>query len=141
MWRHALRSTRVFASRRQFGVACPGGAETLIHYRILSREHASAVGERLVGEWDNDFRNCFGSIFWPAIDAAVKTHIPGALPWTRWCHSRPVKVVLPGGGLYFTERGAERGDPLGPAYAAAAVDALGTATGTFAKWFQKYPAK
>ena len=29
----------------------------------------------------------------------------------------------------------------GPAYAAAAVDALGTATGTFAKWFQKYPAK
>jgi hypothetical protein len=29
----------------------------------------------------------------------------------------------------------------GPAYAAAAVDALGTTTGTFAKWFQKYPAK
>lgn len=29
----------------------------------------------------------------------------------------------------------------GPAYAAAAVDALGRATGTFAKWFQKYPAK
>lgn len=29
----------------------------------------------------------------------------------------------------------------GPAYAAAAVDALGAATGTFAKWFQKYPAK
>jgi len=29
----------------------------------------------------------------------------------------------------------------GPAYAAAAVDALGRTTGTFAKWFQKYPAK
>jgi len=29
----------------------------------------------------------------------------------------------------------------GPAYAAAAVDVLGRATGTFAKWFQKYPAK
>jgi len=28
-----------------------------------------------------------------------------------------------------------------PAFAAAAVDALGRATGTFAKWFQKYPAK
>jgi hypothetical protein len=27
------------------------------------------------------------------------------------------------------------------AYAAAAVDALGTATGTFARWFQKYPAR
>ena len=32
-------------------------------------------------------------------------------------------------------------DTSGPAYAAAAVDAIGTATGTFAKWFQKYPAK
>ncbi len=29
----------------------------------------------------------------------------------------------------------------GPAYTAAAVDVLGRATGTFAKWFQKYPAK
>ena len=27
------------------------------------------------------------------------------------------------------------------AYAGAALDALGRATGTFAKWFQKYPAK
>ena len=29
----------------------------------------------------------------------------------------------------------------GPAYAVAAVDALGRTTGTFAKWFQKYPAR
>jgi hypothetical protein len=29
----------------------------------------------------------------------------------------------------------------GPAFAAAAVDALGRTTGTFAKWFQKYPAR
>ena len=29
----------------------------------------------------------------------------------------------------------------GAAYGAAAVDALGRATGTFAKWFQKYPAR
>lgn len=43
--------------------------------------------------------------------------------------------------------GAARGksenlaETTSPAYAAAAVDALGRATGTFAKWFQKYPAK
>jgi len=112
---------RIFARRRQFGVACPGGAEILIHYRMLARGHVAASPPHGVGEWDNDFKNCYGSIFWTSIDASVSTHVPGALPWTRWCHSGRVRVILPGGGTYFAERGAEQGDPLGPMYASAVI--------------------
>jgi hypothetical protein len=112
---------RTFAKRRQFGVACPGGAEILAHYRLLTREFSAIHSNPAVGEWDLDFRNCYGSILWPAIDESVRNHVPGALPWTRWCHSDRVRVVLPGGGVHLVERGAEQGDPLGPVYAAAVI--------------------
>jgi hypothetical protein len=112
---------QLFAKRRQFGVACPGGAEILAHYRIQCTEHAALEGDPTTGEWDIDLKNCFGSIFWSAIDTAVEKHIPGALPWTRWCHTAPVRVTLSSGATHLVDRGAEQGDPLGPMYAAAAL--------------------
>jgi hypothetical protein len=111
---------RVFARRRQFGVACPGGAESLIHYRLLTRELFASHAGSHVGEWDNDFKNCYGSIYWHAIDQSVARHVRGALPWTRWCHSDRVRVLVRG-GVHMTHRGAEQGDPLGPMYAAAVI--------------------
>jgi hypothetical protein len=117
------RIQQVFARRRQFGAACPGGVEILIHMRILAREHDALHSDTTtdIGEWDSDLKNCFGSLFWPAIDKSIMSHVPGALPWTRWCHSQSVRVLLPKGGIHIVQRGAEQGDPLGPIYAAAVI--------------------
>jgi hypothetical protein len=112
---------RLFVKRRQFGVACPGGAEILIHHRMQTIATAVSASGDDCTTWDADISNCFGSLLWTAVDESVKNHIPGALPWTRWCHSGRVRVVLPGGASYLTERGAEQGDPLGSAYAAAVI--------------------
>ncbi len=112
---------RVFVRRRQFGVACPGGAEVLIHYRMQTRDLANSAASDGIGEWDNDLRNCYGSLFWPSIDSSIAAHVPGALPWTRWSHSARVRVLLPGGRVHLVNRGAEQGDPLGPLYASAVI--------------------
>ena len=108
----------LFARERQFGVACPGGAEVLAHHRMVT---CGGEPGSWMGDWDLDIKNCYGSLYWSAIDAAVEVHLPGALPWTRWLHNRSTRVVLPGGGVHETQRGAEQGDPLGGAYAAAAL--------------------
>ena len=112
------RMQRLFARRRQFGVACPGGAEVLLHHRRVTC--GGSVGAE-VGDWDVDLKNCYGNLFWSAIDLSVEKHIPGALPWTRWLHGGRSRVILPGGVLHTTDRGAEQGDPLGGAYAAAVL--------------------
>jgi hypothetical protein len=124
---------RTFVRRRQFGVACPGGAEVLVHYRILTRELRADSRTDGIGEWDNDLKNCYGSIFWDAIDRSVAKHVPGALPWTRWCHSDEVRIILPGGDIHKAQRGAEQGDPLGPLYAAAVIADVAEAAATWAK--------
>ena len=43
-------------------------------------------------------------------------HAPELGPWTRWCHAAPAQVQLPNGAWVECDRGAEQGDPLGPAY-------------------------
>jgi hypothetical protein len=101
---------------RQFGVACPGGAEVVIHYRIASRlAQTTHIGDQ-TADWEIDLQNCFGSAFWTAIDEAVQRHAPGALPWTRWCHSAPVKVILAGGRHHTVQRGGAEGVPRGPQF-------------------------
>jgi hypothetical protein len=109
---------RLFARRRQYGVACPGGVEILLHHRLVT---CAGGGAEDVGEWDLDIKNCYGSLYWAAIDSSVRRHVPGALPWTRWMHSAAVRVILPGGRVHQTRRGAEQGDPLGAMYAAAVI--------------------
>lgn len=108
---------KLFARRRQFGVACPGGAEILLHHRMMTCGGADGS----VGDWDVDLKNCYGNLYWGAIDVSVQKHIPGALPWTRWLHGAGSRVILPGGVVHESDRGAEQGDPLGGAYAAAVI--------------------
>lgn len=109
---------KLFARGRQFGVACPGGVEVLAHHRRVTC--GGDVGGD-VGDWDIDLKNCYGNLFWGAIDASVARHAPNALPWTRWLHSGESRVFLPGGLVHRTDRGAEQGDPLGGLYAAAVI--------------------
>ena len=106
---------RLFLSRRQCGVGLPGGAEALIHARRCL-EQSAAESDVPLAVLDLDLRNCFPSLEWHAVDAAVRELAPQLGPWTEWSHRGQSRVWLPGGGCVASDRGAEQGDPLGPAY-------------------------
>jgi hypothetical protein len=102
---------------RQFGVAIPGGAEGLIHFRtLLERSLAASEGAMVV--IDVDFKNAFPSLEWDSIREAVDEALPQASAWTHWCHQEPGRVILPSGDELRIDRGAEQGDPMGPIYCA-----------------------
>ena len=108
---------RICLDARQFGVAVPGGAEGLIHFRTLL-ERCLAAGDEAMAVVDVDFKNAFPSFEWDSIRDAVDELLPDAAAWTRWCHAEPGRVVLPSGEILRVDRGAEQGDPLGPIYCA-----------------------
>lgn len=64
---------------------------------------------------DLDLRNAFPSLEWDAVRGEVAARAPKLLPWTAWCHGAPARVLLPSGYWMECDRGAEQGDPLGPA--------------------------
>ena len=106
---------RLFLAHRQCGVGLPGGAEALIHLRRCLEQAAAGVDDAAVVS-DLDLRNAFPSLEWPAVRAAVRDLAPEAGAWTNWCHGEATHVQLPCGKWIVCDRGAEQGDPWGPAY-------------------------
>ena len=112
---------------RQFGVGEPGGADALVHWRVLLEEllaggagHGVDPGDA-VAVIDVDLANAFPSLEWGYVRAAVGEQLPALLPWTAWVHQAATPVQLPCGERLQTDRGAEQGDPLGPLYCALAL--------------------
>ena len=103
---------------RQFGVAIPGGADVLVHFRS-NLEAASVLdeGPAMVG-LDLDLRNAFPSFEWDSIREAVGEYLLALLPWVQSCHKSGGMVHLPCGGSLEIDRGAEQGDPLGSIFCA-----------------------
>ena len=128
----------------QFGVACPGGAERVIHrvrhevdvrtgrVRVASPSASAGTGgERVRDEHEHkecrpehefvvfkvDFKNAFNLASRALILALVTEHFPEIALWAYWCYGQP-------GGedplLWFAEwvmsskEGVQQGDPLGP---------------------------
>jgi hypothetical protein len=128
----------------QFGVACPGGAERVIHrvrhevdvrtgrVRVASPSASAGTGgERVRDEREHkecrpehdfvvfkvDFKNAFNLASRARILALVTEHFPEIARWAHWCYGQP-------GGedpvLWFAEwvmaskEGVQQGDPLGP---------------------------
>ena len=127
---------KLLASKRQGGVALPGGADALVLLR-RQLEAVAGIGDEAVAILDLDLRNAFPSFEWPAIRAAVGKWMPQLSDWTAWCHQKPGRIQLPCGEWTECDRGAEQGDPLGPLYCAlvlldcaeegrAAVEAFGS---------------
>ena len=103
------------AEMHQWGLAMPGGAEAMVHWRNTLEELAtSGVIPPLVA-LDLDCCNMFGSLEWPSIRDAVARHFPDIQAWTEWAHQQPAETLLPGGDTAATDRGAEQGDPFGTA--------------------------
>ena len=102
---------------RPFGVAVPGGADALIHFRV-EVEKALQHSKKAMAVIDVDLKNAFPSFEWDSIRQAVIKRCPKLLAWTEWCHVEPASVYLPSGAKLFVDRGAEQCDPLASVYCA-----------------------
>ena len=104
---------------KQYGVGQPGGAETLIHFRlILEKIFRSGTVNEAMALVDIDLQNAFPSLEWDAIREAIMSDLPQLSQWCKWCHASSSAVYLPSGGTVECDRGAEQGDPLGPVFCA-----------------------
>ena len=99
-----------YFSPHQLGVACPGGAETMVHsLRACVDRH-----------WEDDdfvvlkvdLRNAFNNVSRQAVLDQCHSHFPELLPWVSWCYSHPTNLWHPLGSLSSTS-GVQQGDPLG----------------------------
>ena len=110
-----------FVASHQWGVALPGGAEALVHWRSTMEELARDGTVGALVAFDLDLKNMFGSIEWPRIRAAVSAHFAEAARWTEWAHREAAVVQLPDGTEVSVDRGAEQGDPFGSTQASLAL--------------------
>ena len=111
----ALRPT--LRNMHQWGMALPGGAEALIHWRSTVEGLATSGQISPLVALDLDLCNCFGSIEWPCIRASIAKHFPATDSWTRWSHEQPAVTTLPSGEEAAFDRGTGQGDPFGTAQA------------------------
>jgi len=102
---------RAALGKQQAGVACPAGAESIIH---LTRE----VVER---KWTDpdfvilkvDFANAFNAIDRTALLEQTQEQFPELLPWVQWCYGDSPLLIHPTGNIRSCV-GVQQGDPLGP---------------------------
>ena len=95
----------------QLGVACPAGAEKIIHgVRRCVQDHWN----------DDDFvlckidlTNAFNMVSHQALLEECATHFPELFPWVSWCYGQHPTLWHPMGVLS-SELGVQQGDPLGP---------------------------
>ena len=66
---------------RQFGVAIPGGADVLVHFRSNLEAALLLDDSPAIAVLDLDLRNAFPSFEWDSIREAVGEYLPALLPW------------------------------------------------------------
>jgi len=108
-----VEAQKLVLSLRQFGVAVPGGADVLVHFRGALEKALQSSPGMVTAVLDLDLANAFPSLEWDDIRAATEEYMPRLVAWTGWCHQEAANVHLPGGGKQTSDRGAEQGDPLG----------------------------
>ena len=100
-----------FFEPHQFGVACPLGAEKVIHnLRNCMDEHWNTE-DFVVFKFD--MRNVFNLVSRQAILDECGVHLPELLPWASWCYGQH-SILLHTMGTISSETGVQQGDPLGP---------------------------
>eukprot|EP00972_Heterocapsa_arctica_P008678 1272573-Heterocapsa_arctica.AAC.1 len=97
-----------------YGVAIPGGSESLFHGRSTIEDVAKTG---IMGEFaivDVDLVDCVGLFEWPAIREAYASLLPELLPWEKWRQAEQSLVRLPCGEDIMVNRGAGQGEPDEP---------------------------
>jgi hypothetical protein len=64
----------------QWGIAMPGGAEALVHWRATVEQAARQGLIPAVVVADIDMENFFNSVEWEAIRESIQKHFPEASP-------------------------------------------------------------
>ena len=105
----------------QNGVACPGGAEKIIHkVRQCVDNHWSDGNFALLKV---DMTNAFNLVSRQTFLEECSKHFPKLLPWSSWCYGRhPSLWHLM--GILSSEVGVQQGDPLGPLLFSVALQKL-----------------
>ena len=96
----------------QVGVACPAGAESVVHMTrdIVDRNfHVQADFVLL----KVDFANAFNSIDRHKLLLQCRKLFPDLLPWVTWCYGGQPWLFHPTGNIQSCV-GVQQGDPLGP---------------------------
>eukprot|EP00972_Heterocapsa_arctica_P052436 7715430-Heterocapsa_arctica.AAC.1 len=101
---------KLMVKLQQYGVAIPGGSETLFHGRSTIEDVArtGVMGE--IAKVDVDLVNCFGLFEWPSIREAYTELLPQILPWEKRRQAEPGLVKLPCGETVTVNRGAGQGE-------------------------------
>eukprot|EP00731_Ephydatia_muelleri_P025228 Em0017g311a len=95
----------------QYGVACPAGAEKVIHgVRSCIQEHWKDDNFTVCKV---DMSNAFNLVSQQALLEECAVHFPELLPWVGWCYGSHPTLWHPLGQLS-SETGVQQGDPLGP---------------------------
>ena len=100
-----------FLAPLQLGVACPVGAEKIIHgLRGCVDEHWHDADFAVL---KIDLHNAFNQVSRQAVLDACGLHFPELLPWSSWCYGQHSALWHPLGTIT-SEIGVQQGDPLGP---------------------------
>ena len=111
----------------QLGVACPAGAEKVIHgLRHCIEEH-----------WEEedfvvlkiDMCNAFNLVSRQALLDECAFHFPDLLPWASWCYGQQ-PLLQHRLGTVTSEVGVQQGDPLGPMFFSLVLHKLVSAIAT-----------
>ena len=95
----------------QFGVACPGGMEKIIHHlREVVEQHWMDPGFAILKV---DMHNAFNLVSRQAVVDLCAVHFPELLPYVSWCYSNHQHLWHNMGELV-SASGVQQGDPLGP---------------------------
>ena len=95
----------------QYGVACPAGAEKVIHgVRSCIQEHWKDDNFTVCKV---DMSNAFNLVSRQALLEECAVHFQELLPWVGWCYVSHPTLWHPLGQLS-SETGVQQGDPLGP---------------------------
>ena len=107
--------TKIKASQffhpHQYGVACPGGSEKIVHRLQSCIENCWGNGDFVTLKID--MHNAFNSVSRQWVLDECKEHFPELLPWVSWCYSQQPLLWHTSGVLQSAD-GVQQGDPLGP---------------------------
>jgi hypothetical protein len=116
----ATKAKELFAPH-QFGVACPGGVEKVVHkMRAILGDH-----------WEDedfvilkvDMKNAFNMVSRQAVMDECGRCLPEVLPWVAWCYKSHPKLWHPL-GQFVSAAGVQQGDPIGPLLFSLALNRL-----------------
>ena len=100
-----------FFDPHQLNVACPAGAEKLIHnFRRCPTDH---WGDDDFVVCKIDLSNAFNEVSRNALLTKCATHFPLLFKWVYWCYGQHPSLWHPMGTLG-SKQGVQQVDPLGP---------------------------